>query len=586
MEKRLGFIQIPVLVLIVVGVIAAGGVAVFGVHEYQKQEIEKLKLQNQITTTEQTKEAEEANEVEKLKAEIEKLKTQTGIEKKPTPKPTPPPAQTSTSKKQLTNAQIIAKIKPAVVYIESKDGSGTGMLLEKNGIILTNAHVVEGINTASIKTSKGNSYTVSVLGRDENKDLAVLKVENSTDLFSIAELGDSATVSQGDEVFALGYPFGIQGDVSFKEGTISRLLSEGEASYLETSAEIHPGNSGGPLVDRFGKVIGINTAIFGKGIKGIILGETIKLAIPINTAKESLTALKNGQVVLATKSSKSSSNASASMCQATKADFVTFDQNYKNILTSLTDILTTFLQASDAKLNGQIDFDYGYHKMFAQQLSFHSKVIQTTSKVNQLDSESVNSTKLLTLKTNFLNGLSGLTSSFDTFLASYELLTNDQKIYLFGDWFFPPSNIDQSKALYEQAFATQNDAIQKLQSGESKYAEIKTDYNSALLQNSCEKVLCQTAYTFSQGECVRAPLKVTKLSPLFGTNETIFTILGENFGDTQESQYRVYVGYNQAQIVSWSNAEIKFKPNTTSKGPHNVGFTGGSSDIGLITITN
>ncbi|MDO8561133.1 MAG: trypsin-like peptidase domain-containing protein [bacterium] len=197
-----------------------------------------------------------------------------------------------------TNAEIIKKVKPAVVYIETEDGSsaGSGMIIESAGFILTNAHVVQGVNSAKIKLSDNKSFVATVIGRDENIDLAILKVDGG-DLPTV-ELGNSDTAEQGDEVFTLGYPFGLEGDVSFKEGTISRRISDGSTTYLETSAEIHPGNSGGPLVNRLGKVIGINTAIFGKSIKGIIFGESIKLAIPINSAKNVIPELKLGKIII------------------------------------------------------------------------------------------------------------------------------------------------------------------------------------------------------------------------------------------------------------------------------------------------
>ena len=156
------------------------------------------------------------------------------------------------------------------------------MIIDIGGHILTNAHVVSGVSNAEIKLSDTRSFTASVLGRDEQVDLAILKIEGVN--FTFVKFGDSDAIEQGDEVFTLGYPFGLEGDVSFKEGTISRRLVEGGFSYLETSAEIHPGNSGGPLVNIYGEVVGINTATLGRSIGGVNLGETIKLAIPTNFA--------------------------------------------------------------------------------------------------------------------------------------------------------------------------------------------------------------------------------------------------------------------------------------------------------------
>ena len=105
-------------------------------------------------------------------------------------------------------------------------------------------------------------------------------------------------MAQGDDVFTLGYPFGLEGDVSFKEGTISRRISDGDTTYLETSAEIHPGNSGGPLVNKYGEVVGVNTMAYGESIGGVSVGETIKFAISINTAKNLIPELKSGIIVI------------------------------------------------------------------------------------------------------------------------------------------------------------------------------------------------------------------------------------------------------------------------------------------------
>lgn len=198
--------------------------------------------------------------------------------------------------KVLNNAEIIKQLKDSVVYIETYDGSGSGFIIDTTGCVFTNAHVVQGVDVANVILANNSTLSAKVVGRDEDLDLALLKVEK-TGLLK-ASLGDSNSVKQGDEIFTLGYPFGIKGDVSFKEGTISRTLKGDGYEYFETSADIHPGNSGGPLVNRYGQVIGINTAIYGESVQGISVGETIKLAIPINVAKNILTDLKNGRNVV------------------------------------------------------------------------------------------------------------------------------------------------------------------------------------------------------------------------------------------------------------------------------------------------
>lgn len=197
--------------------------------------------------------------------------------------------------KVLSNTEIIAAVKPATVYIETTEGVGSGMLIDADGYILTNAHVVAGVSAAKVKLSDGQLYSAEVKGRDEIIDVAVLKISGQN--FPFVKFGDSDKIIQGNDVFTLGYPFGLEGDVSFKEGTISRRISDGDKTFLETSAEIHPGNSGGPLVNHFGEVIGINSAGFGKSIEGIAVGETIKLAIPINIVKGLIPDLKMGREI-------------------------------------------------------------------------------------------------------------------------------------------------------------------------------------------------------------------------------------------------------------------------------------------------
>jgi len=200
------------------------------------------------------------------------------------------------SQKILSNTEIVAKVKPATVYIETTEGSGSGMIIDAEGYILTNAHVVAGVSTAKVKLSDGQLYSAEVKGRDEIIDVAILKISGQN--FSFVTFGNSDEIAQGNNVYTLGFPFGLGGDVSFKEGTISRRISDGDTTYLETSAEIHPGNSGGPLVNHFGEVVGINSAGFGESIKGVTIGETIKLAIPINVAKGLIPDLKNGREIL------------------------------------------------------------------------------------------------------------------------------------------------------------------------------------------------------------------------------------------------------------------------------------------------
>jgi len=239
--------------------------------------------------------------------------------------------QITNRQKVLSNTEIVAAVKPAIVYIETTEGVGSGMIIDAEGYILTNAHVVAGVSTAKVKLSDGQLYSAEVKGRDEIIDVAILKISGEN--FPFLKFGDSDAIEQGNNVFTLGYPFGLEGDVSFKEGTISRRISDGDVTFLETSAEIHPGNSGGPLVNHFGEVVGINSAGFGESIEGVIIGETIKLAIPINSVKGLIHDLKNGREILNEKrSTKSSSQQKPSVPQQNISRITSQITEYENIL--------------------------------------------------------------------------------------------------------------------------------------------------------------------------------------------------------------------------------------------------------------
>lgn len=283
MKQRKGFIKILILIAVIVGVVIIGGGGYFGYIQfknYQAQQAEKEKQAQELFKAQQ-------ESLEGAEKEIENLKSQQNIQSK----------QLEIRKKSdtnLTNAEIIQKIKPAVVYIETIYGVGSGIIIDSDGFILTNAHVVEGVNSAQITTSDEKSFNGVVIGRNEHIDLALLKINRSG--LPMAEFGnsDEDVLRQGDAVFTLGYPFGLWGDVSFKEGTISRRFTYDGIIYLETSAEIHPGNSGGPLVNKFGQVVGINTSRYGQKIEGVSIGEAIKWAIPIDMVNIYIPSLKGG----------------------------------------------------------------------------------------------------------------------------------------------------------------------------------------------------------------------------------------------------------------------------------------------------
>jgi serine protease Do len=167
---------------------------------------------------------------------------------------------------------------------------GSGFIIRKDGYILTNNHVVKNreveLGKITVTLSDGRTKDAKIIGTDENSDLAVIKIDG--DNYPVAELGDSDTIEVGQLVFTFGSPFSFSGSVS--QGIISGLGRElGLSQYehlIQTDAAMNPGNSGGPLVDIFGNVIGINKAIAtGGGGQGMAQSAGIGFAIPINLAR-------------------------------------------------------------------------------------------------------------------------------------------------------------------------------------------------------------------------------------------------------------------------------------------------------------
>lgn len=176
-----------------------------------------------------------------------------------------------------------------------EQGSGSGVIVSRDGYILTNNHVVEGADNITVRTADGKEYPAKVIGTDPKTDIAVIKVD--ADGLKPAKLGDSDKVVVGEWVLAIGNPFELSNTVT--AGIISARgrsnvgLAEYE-DFIQTDAAINPGNSGGPLVNLNGEVIGINTAIATR--TGGYMG--IGFAIPINMAKDIMDQLiKTGKVV-------------------------------------------------------------------------------------------------------------------------------------------------------------------------------------------------------------------------------------------------------------------------------------------------
>ena len=163
---------------------------------------------------------------------------------------------------------------------------GTGFVLSANGHIVTNNHVVEGVDQIRVIFSDGSEAPAKIVGQDPKTDLALIRVLDRTDLH-VLPLGDSDAILPGDWVIAIGNPFGL--DHTVTAGIVSakgRDIGQGPYDdFIQTDAAINPGNSGGPLLDMNGHVVGINTAINPRA-------NTIGFAVPINLAKEILPQLR------------------------------------------------------------------------------------------------------------------------------------------------------------------------------------------------------------------------------------------------------------------------------------------------------
>ncbi len=206
----------------------------------------------------------------------------------------------------LAEQQIInvyERVSPSVVHITSRaevfdfwrgvvpsEGSGSGFVLDGDGHIVTNYHVVKNATQVEVLLADGTAYPAQIVGSDPYNDLAVLKIEIAPDLLVPVEIGSSQNLRVGQRVIAIGNPFGLDrtlttGVVSALKRTIQTDNGQALGEVIQTDAAINPGNSGGPLLDTAGRVVGINTAIESPsggsvGIGFAIPAETILRVIP------------------------------------------------------------------------------------------------------------------------------------------------------------------------------------------------------------------------------------------------------------------------------------------------------------------
>ncbi|MBQ2061965.1 MAG: trypsin-like peptidase domain-containing protein [Oscillospiraceae bacterium] len=192
----------------------------------------------------------------------------------------------------LAPVDIYAKVNPSVVMVVAENGAkssvGTGIIMTSDGYIITNAHVISGGKACWVALDTGVTYDVKLVGFDKDEDLAVLKAENAKNL-PAAEFGDSESLQVGEPAYAIGNPLGVELRGTMTDGIISAVnrqieVEGGSMTMIQTTAALNNGNSGGPLINSSGQIVGINTIkMSGGGWSGEATVEGLGFALPISS---------------------------------------------------------------------------------------------------------------------------------------------------------------------------------------------------------------------------------------------------------------------------------------------------------------
>ena len=192
---------------------------------------------------------------------------------------------------ELTATEVFARVNPAVVMVVAEQGEkaslGTGVIMTADGYVVTNAHVISGGTDCWVALDTGDTYDALLVGYDADEDIAVLKLVDAEDL-PVAEFGNSDLTMVGEQVYAIGNPLGIELRCTLTDGIISAVdrdvqLDGRTLNVIQTTAALNNGNSGGPLISRFGQVIGINTLkMSGTGGADEASVEGLGFALPIS----------------------------------------------------------------------------------------------------------------------------------------------------------------------------------------------------------------------------------------------------------------------------------------------------------------
>jgi putative serine protease PepD len=213
--------------------------------------------------------------------------------------PAPAPAAPVASARSATDVSALyERVSPGVVSIETDGGTGSGFVIDEQGHIVTNEHVIEGAANVRVRFDEGAPMSARVVGEDPSSDLALLKVDAGDRKLTPLTLGSSKALKVGQPAIAIGSPFRLQGTLT--TGVISAIGrsigSQGNFSIdgvVQTDAAINPGNSGGPLLDAAGRVIGVNAQIASTSGSN----DGVGFAIPVDTVKEVIPALKAGREI-------------------------------------------------------------------------------------------------------------------------------------------------------------------------------------------------------------------------------------------------------------------------------------------------
>ena len=187
---------------------------------------------------------------------------------------------------------VVAMVEPSVALIETDIAGGSGVIITNDGWVLTNLHVIDGASWVEITTMDGSTYdAASTWWYSLSFDAALVQIDSSHTDFPVATLGSSSDVTVGEEVVAIGHPLGLPGQVTVTTGIVSAVRTIFGDEYIQTDAAVNPGNSGGPLVNLKGEVIGINTW----GFRDDYVGEGItnlNFAIPIDYLQSLINEVK------------------------------------------------------------------------------------------------------------------------------------------------------------------------------------------------------------------------------------------------------------------------------------------------------